>query len=505
MRGGEAVVVAAVVVAATLSVALPASASEQSEALTARALVALEQGDQVQATALLEQAVAADPEDAVAHYHRGVAYARQGRTQEAIGDLEAALRLRPDLDEAALELGIALVESGRSAEAGRWLEQARGRPALAGQAEFFLGIAALRAERYDEASASFVRARAADPTLEATSRYYQGVADFRRGDRVAAREQFAAVQQQAPQTAVGREAAAFLEVLRAGEGSGTRLYGSVTLQYDSNVVLAPAEGLPDPAISGQADGRVAINVGGVYELWRNERTRVSVGYDFYQDLQFELTDYNVQDNRPTILVSHDFGPFRGAFLTQYDFYLLETSAWMQSVTAMPMLVFPQGDIGRTELYVRFQWRDYLLQSFEILDGYNYSGGIRQAFYLGAPGRELWASFEADSQDSDSLDGQLYEYDGVQAELAVRWPLPWTSMAQVGYRYRREVYNDASAIFVPTGPARLDNEHRAGLALRKELTDMLAFVVGWVGTWNQSNKQAFEYDRQIASLGVEVRY
>jgi hypothetical protein len=81
-------------------------------------------------------------------------------------------------------------------------------------------------------------------------------------------------------------------------------------------------------------------------------------------------------------------------------------------------------------------------------------------------------------------------------------LPWTTTAQLGYRFRREDYNDASAAFVPVGPARLDDEHRAGAALRKDLNDMISLVAAWLGTWNESNKQDFEYDRQIASLGVE---
>jgi hypothetical protein len=125
--------------------------------------------------------------------------------------------------------------------------------------------------------------------------------------------------------------------------------------------------------------------------------------------------------------------------------------------------------------------------------------------LGAPGREAWGSFEVDSQDSTAPGGKLYEYDGIQAELALRWPLPWTTTAQLGYRFRREDYNDASAAFVPVGPARLDREHRAGAALRKDLNDMVSLVAAWFGTWKQSNKQDFEYDRQIVSLGVEVRY
>jgi len=493
----------AVAMALLLALTGPTSASEESEALSARALVELNRGNDAAAMELFDRAVAADPGDALAKFHRGVASSKQGESAKAIADFEATLALRPDMDEAALELGIALVENGRPDEARPRLEQARGRPDLAGQAEFFLGIAELRAGRYDEARASLERARAADPALATSARYYLGVVDYRSGNRVAAREHFTEVVQQSPESAVGREAASFLQILRADQGGGNRIYGGASLQYDSNVALAPEQGLP--GISGESDGRATLNAGGIYEVWRGERTQVSLGYDFYQDLQFELTEFNVQNHRPSLLVSTDFGGVRGVFIANYDFYLLDTTRWLQSASATPMLIFPQGDIGRLEAYVHFQWRDYMQSRFDILNGYNTAGGVRQVLTLGAPGRVLWGSFEVDSQDSDVSGGELYEYNGIQGEVSLRWPLPWTTGGQLGYRFRREDYNDASTVFVPIGRSRLDYEHRIGAALRKQLTDMISLVAAWVGTWNESNKDDFEYDRHIVSLGVELRY
>jgi len=482
-----------------------AHASEESEALSARAQVAFERGDTAEGMRLFDAAVAADPNDALAVYQRGVAQAKQKRGAEAAADFEKALALRPDLDAAALELGILRVEEGRPEEAEPLLQQAERNPSLAGQANFFLGIARLRQDDLGGARTAFEKARAADPKLESTCRYYLGVIEYRQGNAGAAREHFVLVQEMAPQSAVGRESSAFLELLEASQGTGTQVYGSLSLQYDSNVVLAPAEGLPGPAISDQADGRVAINVGGVYEAWRNDWAALSVGYDFYQNLQFELHDYNLQDNRPTALLSMDLGPVRAGFLAQYDFYLLETSSFLQTVTTMPFLVVPEKEIGRTEIYFRYQWLDYLDTDFEILDGNDYGGGVRQVFALNEPGRELWAGFQVDNHDATQPGGDLYAYDGIQGELALLWPLPWTTTAQIGYRYRRESYDSASAAFEPMGEARLDRENRVGVAFRKDINEFLSFVASWIGTWNQSNKSAFEYDRQIGSLGVEVRY
>lgn len=489
---------------ALLALAVPARSSEQSEALSARALVELKQGNDTTAMELFDRAVAADPNDALALYHRGVARSKVGQTAQAIADFEAALAIRPDLDEAALELGIALVEIGEIEKARPRLEQARGNPALAAQAEFFLAIGQLRTERYDEARAGFERARAANPDLSPAVSYYLGVIEYRAGHRTSAREHFTAASLQAPDTALGREANAFLAILDSQQGSGATVYAGVSVQYDSNVILAPTGDVAGQAITDEADGRTTISAGGSYQLYRSDRSRVAFAYDFYQDLHFDLTEFNVQNHRPSLLVTGDFGLLQGAFATQYDFYMLDNANWLHSVTAAPMLVWPQRDFGRLESYIRFQWRDYTQSRFDILSGYNTAGGIRQVIGI-KPAGFLWGSLEVDAQDSDAVNGELYEYTGFQSELLLSWVLPWSVISELGYRFRYEGYDDASAAFLPVGAARRDHENRVTVAFRKNVSEMASLVAAWVGTWNESNKVDFEYDRNIVSLGVELRY
>src|SRR5262245_45853819 len=95
-----------------------AVASEQSEILTAKGEVAFHTGHPDEARRLLEQAVAADPNDAGAHQALGVVLNAAGAWDDAARSFERALALRPDLDEAQ-----------------RGLDQARGRGVGAAPAE----------------------------------------------------------------------------------------------------------------------------------------------------------------------------------------------------------------------------------------------------------------------------------------------------------------------------------------------------------------------------------
>ena len=85
--------------------------------------------------------------------------------------------------------------------------QAQQVPELDAQASFYLALADLRLRRYELARTNFERARERDPSLTTATQYYEGVIAFRRRDYDAAEQQFTTVQQQSPDTPMGRESA----------------------------------------------------------------------------------------------------------------------------------------------------------------------------------------------------------------------------------------------------------------------------------------------------------
>ena len=239
-----------------------ALASEQSERLYSRGLVDFHAERYADALKLFEQAVQADPNDPYALYYRGVTHGRLGDYNAAVTDLRAAVAKKPDLAQAPLELGGALVQAGNNRDAVPWLEAAQRDPASDGQASLFLGIAQLRLGDLEAARVNLTRAATADPTLVVPARYYQGVIDYRAGSSADAQAHFSYVAGTSPDSAIGHEAAAFLERMRlSGVPPPYQLYGGVGFQYDSNVVLAPSdEALKQQlAISKQADGRFTLN------------------------------------------------------------------------------------------------------------------------------------------------------------------------------------------------------------------------------------------------------
>jgi tetratricopeptide (TPR) repeat protein len=504
--------------------AVPASASEESQALAARGLIELNAGRTQEALALFDRAVAADPSDADVRYQRGATRAKLGDYQGAIGDLQAVLAVKPDLAPAALELGAALTETGRYAEAERWLLQAQQQPDLDAQASFFLGLAQLRLGRLDGAEQNFARARERDPSLALASEYYQGIIAYRKQDFDSAEARFAAVERANSDSAMGRESARFLALIQRAPGVVYSAFGSVSFEYDSNVTLGPADTIAG-GITGEADGRAVLNVGGRYVPWRRGHFSLALSYEFFQSLQFRLTEFNLQDNRPAVQLMFDYNPITIGVLGRYDYYLLGSESFLSEATAFPWASVREEKIGHTDLYYRMQFRDYKNANpfseppptpgappnpgFRVLNGFYNFVGIRQIVELGAPDREIWVGYQLGFTTPEGQGSDEFQYGSNQFEVALRWPLPYSILSEAGYRYEHQDYAGASEVFSPNKDTpRRDNDHRVVVAFERPLSEIYEHLfvnAAWFGTFNNSNQSVFEYDRQIGSIGAEVRF
>jgi hypothetical protein len=398
------------------------------------------------------------------------------------------------------------------------LQRARQSPSLDAKASFFLGLAQLRTGQLDAAGQSFAHAAALDPTLNVQAQYYQGVVAYQMQRWSDAQRHFEAVAAAGPSTGMGREAAAFLKRLDVGadaegEGRPYTVYGAVGLQYDSNVALAGDE---DLGVSDEADGLAILTAGGVYRPLQTDATEILLGYEFFQSLHFDLTDFDLQAHRPEAHFIGKQGPLRFGLLARYEFFLRDTDSFMQQVTGLPWLLLAEGNFGRTEVYCRTRFRSFEEGMFRDRDNVNYAPGIRQFIYLGAPERFLSAGYQFDREDPtrSNNNAERFAYDGQEFNASFGWLLPANVSAQLGYAYRHETYpsnslseNSFQAGFgeLATTEGRLDKVHEVAVVLQWPFMKYFELLAGYYGTFNGSNDPIFDYDRQIASVAMQANF
>ena len=124
---------------------------------------ALEANQLDRAAELFDKAIAQDPKDYAAHFHRALTYSLQSDDAKAIPEYEKTLELKPGLYQAELNLGISLVRQKRAADAIPHLEKAVAAKPNDAQAEWRLGQAYLAAGAPDKAETHLRSAVQSDP------------------------------------------------------------------------------------------------------------------------------------------------------------------------------------------------------------------------------------------------------------------------------------------------------------------------------------------------------
>ena len=482
-----------------------AEASQDSRQLQALGLVEFHAGRYSKALEQFDKAVAADPSDVYARYYRGVTRSRLGDVKGAIVDLRAVLAAQPDLDAAALDLGVALVQTGKYREAVPLLVRAQRNIELDGQASLFLGVAQLRLDRIDAARENFARAAVRDPALKTAATYYEGVADYREGDFESAQTQFATVASSNANSDMGREATGFLAKIQQRLRPTFHAYGSVGLQYDSNVVLAPNGAVVQSplAISRQSDGAATIDLNGTYSLWRGEQTELIVGYEFYQSLYFHLSDFDLTDNGPSIQLVGTTGLFDYGIVGRYDNYLLDGSNFLQEANAYPWVGIPEGNLGRTDVFFRMRRQDFLDPTYEVRDGFLYATGVRQFVYVNTPEDYISVGYQFDSEQPLAARTQenadQFAYNGHEISTGFGWLFPAKISAYLGFLYHRERYGKRPS------DGRRDEDYQLNFLVNRPINDYLTVTGAFFGDFNSSNNPLYEYTRQIGAIGLEVRF
>jgi hypothetical protein len=140
------------------------------------------------------------------------------------------------------------------------------------------------------------------------------------------------------------------------------------------------------------------------------------------------------------------------------------------------------------------------------DAFNHAADIRQLAYLGAPERYVFLGYRYDYDDPVNAAGNAYGYHASEGSGGAGWSFPQAIDAELSYAYRYEHYGSASAQqFPPTGSRRHDGEHEVFAAVSKALNTRFAITAAYLGTFNNSSKPVFDYDRHIVSLALQMRF
>ena len=311
------------------------------------------------------------------------------------------------------------------------------------------------------------------------------------------------------------------------------------LQYDSNVAIAPGgQRVPvDPAdpsagrTGRRNDGAITLGAGGSVDVVDSDRAQVSLEYDLYQSLHFQLDNYDLRSNR--VLANGGWALLPELWLgTQVGFehYAFGGPAYSREPFVTPFISYTQGNWGLTQLLYRHGNSTYLQQPFEgIRNGPTDVVTLSQTFYWGTRyatvGYEFGSERPNDSQGSDNASclaraaaaqpGEPrplcpgdYRFHYNQAYVGVGFTPGWRTTFDVMYLFRHENYTQDNTLTIgqgSTGFKRRDDINQVQVGVRRPIGRYFTVGLNYYGTFDDSNIDFYTYDRHIVAAEVRFAY
>jgi tetratricopeptide (TPR) repeat protein len=395
---------------------------------------------------------------------KGIVALDQQEYADAVKYFNAALKEKPNDPSANLYLGIALNNSGKEREGEKYLKKALRLDPLSPRANLELGILYYKRGLFDEA-----------------------------------RDFFETVRNVAKGTDLSDIAENYIRKIK--EGKVTVKDWSLTFaaggQYDTNVILDSGAGPLPEGISQKSDWRGVIFIEGKFTPRITDQITLGPTYSFYQSLQAELTDYNVQQHLPGFLI--DISLSKNVILRtfyNYEYTKVGNKEYLSAHSISPNVILAEGRGFFTRLRYRYQDKDFknseLFANNSERDGFNNLVGITQYIPLS---RMCLLGLNY-TYDYDSTDADYWTYRGNAGNLDLRFDFGEGWFFDLyGQYYRKDYKTD----YPGYSTAREDKMMTFSTNLKKKFTSKFDITVGWMYVKNDSNIDIFEYNRNITTL------
>lgn len=441
-----------------------------------------------------------DPLNANAHYYLGMVYSQTEEFWKAASSYRKALELNPELKEVHFELGMVYYQLKQYKDALVELEEAEKYAPEDAMVYYYQGLTYYELKKYYKSISPFKKVRELDPELSALSYFWEGMSLFQQGLYKKAEYSFREVKSISQDSQLEKSAEEFLQAIK----EYTKEVGfnsSIGVEYDDNVTLQPIdENAAD--ISGKEDWRTVVNA----ELARRIFSKwgeFGLSYSFYQSLQADLTDYNVQDHTASIYFSSDMRPFQPFIQYSYDYCLVDNEKYMEKHTLLRSMDITWLSSNVTQAYDQYEKTNYS-DSPEDKDqnrtGYANTLGLNQYFYIMQDKGYIKVSA---AYKDNRTEGSDWDYSSWKAALGLSVPLPLANTTlKVGSEYEDSNFFNEDSSF---DEKRKDENFSNWLEVVYKINEEWNLSLSYKHINNDSNIDFYNYTKNITSLFVNYSF
>ena len=270
---------------------------------------------------------------------------------------------------------------------------------------------------------------------------------------------------------------------------------SVGMEYDDNLNVAELD-----VSSGEGDVAAIIEVSVGYEFPGLTDYELEAGYDFYQSLYQDFSEFNLQTHALHLSGSREFGDLDAGLTYRYTYSRLDDNDFLRIHSLQPSLGYSVQPNWYLNLAYGYQDKEFAddaerdaRQHALSLDNYIVFDDNKSYVRLGYRG-----------EDEDA-DGPRYDYLGHYLNAGLSTPLnllPKPAKLDFSYQY---LTKDYSNITPSIGKERNDHRHTFGVKAHIDLSDAVFARLGYEYVDASSNLPSADFHENIVSVSLGGRW
>jgi len=443
----------------------------------------------------------------LAEYYLGLTYKRLENYVEAKKHLEKSLNLRPKIKGALIELIDLLYRLGDHEQATKWITVAEEEGIRPAQAKFLKGLTLQKAGDYEGSIKAFEESIDLDDRLTQSANYQIGVNYIKMKRFQDARYIFKETFAVDPYSDIADYADKYINALdrKIERQRPFHFSAKFAYEYDSNVLLQPADSPFITEVSDQDDTRQVFDVKGDY-TFRTEDNFLSLktGYGLHVAKQNNFGKYNIIGNNISAQGNLSFNKVLVTFPVNYSHtntgndmknYLSSfTVGNINNVLTAKSQMAQLGILYKNDYYMRpTTLNDESRTGNEIIAtaGYFWFFAENKGFV------NIRYSF-----DKDWAKGANWRFIGNRVGVSLLYPF-WEKfkLTASGEMFFQN-FDEKNSIF---DKKRNDQVYSGATGLSYELMKGFELQVKYTYVNDRSTLSVYEYDRNIVSAGCEYRF
>ena len=454
-------------------------------------------GEYATAIERLNDELRLSPNDTDTLYLIGVAHQRLEQYGEAIGALRRVLEVDPNYADAHLPLGIAYANSQLSAAAEPHLAAAVKHEPDNGSAWLFLGLTQSANGKYREAIKNFDQAASLDPDLQQSALVNRAVAEQKFGQERISQQSLRAAIDANPGSDLASAAQGLLIDVPAPAAPPKRFQFTARagIEYDDNVTSDEND-----VTSGQADEAGIFELSAAYNVVKNDSAELEFGYDFYQSLYTDLSDFDLQLHTIYAIGSHTVGSTDMGGAYRFTHVSLGGDDFLDIHSIAPNLGFSFHESFYHALSYGYQNKDFAADNGRDADQHSVSF---DTYYIANERSFTSLSFRIEDEDTD--DAQ-FDYQGIYATMGFNTSMDIIATYSTKFRFSYQYFlRDYENITPSIGRDRRDQRHTVSLGVRQPFSRYFAALLNYQYIDADSNLRTADFGENIVSMSLEFAY